>query len=270
MAVGAGGASMGSEESLSVLIPAFNEGAHIREVLSRLLQVLDEMELPYEILVVSDGSTDDTVTQARRITARELVVLSYKQRRGKGYALRYAWERCSGTYIAFLDADLDLHPEGLRTLSELVRFGGADGAVGSKTHPDSKVVYPRFRRFQSLVFRAIVRTRFRLDVSDTQTGMKLFRREVIETVNPLLESDGFAFDLELLVFANDHGFRIVEGPVNLDFGFSSTTGARAVFQVLGEMRRVAIRRRKLHRLGHFEQGLSDAPTSVRSPEQFDS
>jgi glycosyltransferase involved in cell wall biosynthesis len=247
---------MGSRESLSVLIPAYNEGRHICEVLSRLLRVLSGIGLPYEVLLVSDGSTDDTVTQARTVSAAELVVLSYEQRRGKGYALRYAWERCSGTYVAFLDADLDLHPERLLTLLELVRVGSADGAVGSKTHPDSSVVYPRFRRFQSWVFRAIVRTWFRLDVSDTQTGIKVFRREVLETVKPMVESDGFALDLELLVFANDHGFRLVEGPVSLDFGFSSTTGARAVLQMLREMWRIAARRRKLRRLGQFDTALT--------------
>ena len=94
-----------------------------------------------------------------------------------------------------------------------------------------------------------MRARFRLDVSDTQTGLKVFRREVLEAVMPILESDGFALDLELLVFANDDGFRIVEGPIELDYGFASTTGARAVVDVLREMRHVGRRRKALQRSG---------------------
>lgn len=245
-------------ETLSVLVPAYNEARHVHEALTRLLSVLDSIGLPYEVLLVSDGSTDDTVAQARRVDAPGINVLSYAQRRGKGHAIRYAWERCTGRYVAFLDADLDLHPEGVRSLLALVRDGGADAAVGSKTHPGSHVVYPRMRRFQSRVFRAIVRARFRLDVSDTQTGLKVFRREVLEAVMPVLESDGFALDLELLVFANDDGFQIVEGPVDLDFGFSSTTGARAVVDVLREMNRVAARRRTLRRSGQVGRSRASA------------
>lgn len=248
-------------ESLSVLIPAFNEELHVREALTRLLPVLDEIGLPYEVLVVSDGSTDRTEAEAQAVDCPRIKVLSYEKRRGKGHAVRYAWERCSGRYVAFLDADLDLHPEGVRSLLQLVRETGADAAVGSKTHPDSLVRYPTTRRFQSKVFRAIVRALFRLDVSDTQTGLKVFRRAVLEAVMPLLESDGFALDLELLVFANDDGFRVVEGPIELDYGFASTTGARAVVDVLREMRHVARRRRVLRRSGSIGRQRTNALTS---------
>lgn len=232
-------------ETLSVLVPAYNEERDVREALTRLIAVLDEIALPYEVLLVSDGSSDDTVSEAQRVDAPEISVLEYTPNRGKGHAIRYAWERCSGRYVAFIDADLDLHPDGIRSLLDLIRTGGADAAVGSKIHPASNVVYPRMRRFQSHVFRAIVRARFKLDVSDTQTGLKVFRREVLDTVMPLLESDGYALDLELLVFANDHGFDVVEGPIELDYGFASTTGARAVLDMWGEMNKVARRRRAL-------------------------
>lgn len=258
---GSAGFPAGSE-SLSVLVPAYNEGRDVREALTRLVSVLDGIGLPYEVLLVSDGSSDDTVAEARSVEAPGITVLTYEQRRGKGHAIRYAWERCSGRYVAFIDADLDLNPEGVRSLLALVREGGADAAVGSKIHPESSVVYPRTRRFQSRVFRAIVRARFKLDVSDTQTGLKVFRREVLEAVMPVLESEGYALDLELLVFANDDGFHIVEGPVDLDFGFSSTTGARAVFHMLGEMHQVASRRRELRRSGQIGASAERARTAT--------
>jgi glycosyltransferase involved in cell wall biosynthesis len=250
-------------ETLSVLVPAYNEGRHVKQALERALAVLDSIGLPYEIFLISDGSSDDTVEQARLIKNAGLRVLSYGQRRGKGYALRYGWSFCSGTYVAFLDADLDLDPEGLRSLLTLIRNSRADAAIGSKVHPDSHVVYPRARRLQSRVFRAIVRTWFRLDVSDTQTGLKVFRREVLESVMPVIESDGFTLDLELLVFANDDGFQIIEGPIDLEFGFSSTTNVRAVVDVVGEMRRVARRRRRVRRSGKIG---STGPLDRPQPE----
>jgi glycosyltransferase involved in cell wall biosynthesis len=264
----AGSALPSGADTLSVLVPAYNEERDVREALVRLVAVLDDIGLPYEVVVVSDGSTDDTVGEAERVGSPAVRVLSYEPNRGKGHAIRHAWEHCSGRYVAFIDADLDLHPDGIRSLLALVRDGGADAAVGSKIHPDSEVVYPRLRRFQSQVFRAIVRARFTLDVSDTQTGLKVFRREVLEAVMPLIESDGFTLDLELLVFANDDGFRIVEGPIELDYGFSSTTGARAVLDMLKEMQQVAVRRRALKRSGRIgsprHPRVSDA-TRRRSP-----
>jgi glycosyltransferase involved in cell wall biosynthesis len=238
-------------ETLSVLVPAYNEEAVVAEALTRLVTVLDDIGLAYEVLVVSDGSTDRTVEEASKVDAAGVKVLSYERNRGKGAATRYAWEHCSGRYVAFIDADLDLHPEGIRSLLALIRVGGADAAIGSKIHPCSKVVYPPLRRFQSHVFRALVRARFKLDVSDTQTGLKVFRREVLEAVMPVLESEGYALDLELLVFANDDGFKVVEGPIELEYGFSSTTGAGAVFHMLGEMHKVSRRRRELKRSGRI-------------------
>jgi glycosyltransferase involved in cell wall biosynthesis len=246
-------------ETLSVLVPAYNEARYVHESLTRLVAVLDDIGLPYEVVVVSDGSTDDTVAEARRSDAAAVRVFEYTPNRGKGHATRYAWERCSGRYVAFIDADLDLHPEGIRSLLALIREGGADAAIGSKIHPDSNVVYPKLRRFQSHVFRAIVRARFRLDVSDTQTGLKVFRREVLDAVMPELESDGYALDLELLVFANDAGYRVVEGPIDLDYGFSSTTGSRAVFDMLREMHRVARRRKELAAPSSRRAGSVEAP-----------
>src|SRR5260370_234633 len=100
------------------------------------------MGVSHEVGLVSDGSTDATVRQAEGINDPRLRVVSYDRQRGKGFALRYAWEHCTGEFVAFFDADLDLHPEALRGLFRLIQTDGADAAVGSKTHADSTVVYP--------------------------------------------------------------------------------------------------------------------------------
>ncbi len=234
---------------LSVVVPAYQEEATIVETLHRIQSVLDGMNTPYEIIVVSDGNTDKTAERAGEMASQHLRVLHYERNRGKGYALRHGAAAATGDLVAFIDGDLDIHPEGIVRFAELIEREGVDAVVASKTHSDSMVTYPLFRRVQSGVFRLLVRTFFSLDVSDTQTGLKLFRREVLASCLPHVTSDGFAFDLELLVLANDAGFRVIEGPVQLDFNFSSTTGPKAVVDVLREMvllERNRVRQRRAH------------------------
>ncbi len=237
---------MGDPE-LSVIAPAYREEGTIHQSLTRMLAALEALGTSFEILVVSDGNTDRTVEEARSVADPRIDVIHYEHQRGKGFALRHGFSHCRGDLVAFIDADLDLHPDGIGRLIELMHQLGADAAIGSKLHPDSNVVYPPFRRFQSTVFRTLSRILFNLDVRDTQTGLKVFRREVLEAVMPEVATEGFTFDLDLLVLAHDAGFSIVEGPVELDFQFSSTTGGRAVVNMLREMLRIAARHRARRR-----------------------
>ena len=125
-------------------------------------------------------------------------MLQYEDRRGKGYALRHGLAQTTGDIVAFIDSDMELHPDGIGPLVELVE-AGADVAIGSKRHPDSKVHYPLFRRFQSAVFQQLVRVLFNLNLTDTQTGLKVFRGDLVRPLAAAIKTDGFAFDLELLV-----------------------------------------------------------------------
>lgn len=224
---------------VSVITPAYREGRHIYASLSLLETELAELDRSYEVILVSDGSDDDTVAEATRHPS--VTVLQYPAQRGKGYALRHGLERARGEIIVFIDSDMELHPSGIRPLVELVE-AGADAAIGSKRHPASHVNYPPFRRLQSAVYQRIVRLLFALDVTDTQTGLKAFRAELLRRVALPLESNGYAFDLELLVALNDAGARIEEGPVTLDYTFDTTTGASAVIDVLRDTYRIWRRR----------------------------
>lgn len=229
---------------LSVVVPAYQEGPRIYESLRTLLDSLELLRRDYEVIVVSDGNTDATVEEAGRHASHLVKILHYDENRGKGFALRHGVEHASGSVIAFIDADMELHPVGIGRLLRDLEEGGLDAVVGSKVHPESKVHYPAFRRFQSRVFRTLARLLFRLDIADTQTGLKVFRREPLEDVIRYAQSDGFAFDLELLVLVNDAGYRIAEGPIELAYQFSTTTGVTAVIDVLRDMARIAIRRRR--------------------------
>lgn len=230
---------MAEGPKVSVITPAYREGRHIYRSLGVLEDELATLDRTYEIILVSDGSDDDTVSEATRRS--DVRVLEYPTQRGKGYALRHGLEHAEGEVVVFIDSDMELHPSGIRALVELVE-AGADAAIGSKRHPASQVQYPPFRRLQSAVYQRIVRALFSLDVTDTQTGLKAFRADMLRRVALPLSSNGYAFDLELLVALNDAGARIEEGPVTLDYAFETTTGAGAVVDVLRDTYRIWRRR----------------------------
>jgi glycosyltransferase involved in cell wall biosynthesis len=227
---------------LSVVVPAYKEADTIHEALTRLTAALDEVGRSYEVIVVSDGNDDGTEQRAEQFGHDRVTVLHYTPNRGKGFALKHGAGLARGEIVVFIDADLDIHPDGIEPLVSLLLDTPADAVVASKVHPGSNVSYPAFRRMQSSVLRLLIRMLFDLSVTDTQTGLKVFRAPVLRTCLPHVASEGFAFDLELLVLANDHHFKVVEGPLELDFRFSSTTGARAVVDVLKDL--VKLHRRR--------------------------
>jgi Glycosyl transferase family 2 len=152
-------------------------------------------------------------------------VLHYDRNLGKGYAVKLGLLAARAPYIGFIDSDLDLHPAELPRFHEAIREQGLDAAIGSKRHPDSEVDYPRRRRVYSWLYQQLIRALFRLDVRDTQVGIKVFRRELVDAVVPHMLVKRYAFDLELLAVARDAGFRkIAELPIRLDYGFTGTTG----------------------------------------------
>src|SRR5207245_5151377 len=128
-------------------------------------------------------------------------VFHYPMNVGKGFSLSLGVDQCAGDLVTFIDADMELDPANIAGFIELMKDSSCDAVIGSKRHPESKVAYPRFRRFQSWVYQMIVRLLFNLNVRDTQTGLKLFRRQVLQEALPLLAIKKFAFDLELLVVA---------------------------------------------------------------------
>lgn len=230
----------GDTRRLVVVVPAFREEREVEESLHRLLRVLDTIDMQCSVVVVVDGSPDETESRARAVKDPRVSVVSYETNHGKGYALKHGCTPIldQADFVCFADADLDLNPSTIPTLLEILERDHADAVVGSKVHPDSVIDSPRFRRVQSAVFRLLVRAIFDLTVSDTQTGLKVFRREFLSDCLPRVMADGFAFDLELLAVAGLRDYKVVEGPVELTYHFATTTGLRAVRQVLADMIRV--------------------------------
>ena len=221
---------------LTVVMPAYRQAKTIAEDLSRVIGVLASANLDFEIIVVVDGYLDETREIAVAIADNEprVRVLGYQTNRGKGYAVRHGFESAQGDLVAFLDAGMDIDPKALIRAVVAQRTARADVVIGSKRHPMSMVSYPTIRRIYSGGYQLLTRVLFGFDVHDTQVGMKLFRREVIEAVVPRLLVKRFAFDVELLAVAYLLGYRrFVEVPVTIVHdGFASSVRLHSVFEML--------------------------------------
>jgi glycosyltransferase involved in cell wall biosynthesis len=219
---------------LSVIVPVYNQGPEIAGNVEAIReQITPRIDGELELIVVSDGSSD---LNEEELTAHHhnLRVIHYDRNLGKGYAVRIGTLAARGEWLSYIDADLDLDPASIPQYLEVARLERLDFAIGSKRHPDSVVIYPRSRRTASWLYQQLVRFLFRLDVSDTQAGLKVFRREVADEVMPLLLVKRYAFDLELLAVARAFGFgRVRELPVTLNYRFTgSGVRSRAVAQAL--------------------------------------
>ena len=140
--------------------------------------------------------------------------------------------QANGRYVAFIDADGDIGPEALRPFVALMSLYDPDIVLGSKRHPLSEVYYPPLRRFLSWGYHKLARLLFRVSVRDTQTGLKLIRRDVLAEVLPRMLEKRYAFDLELLVVARRLGYtRVFEAPVRIDYQFGSQVDPKAAFRI---------------------------------------
>lgn len=220
---------------LSVVVPVYNQAtsvvANVRTILERIAAGLDE---PFELIVVSDGSVDGTEERLLEASSDRVRVIHYDRNLGKGYAITVGCLAAAGSWISYIDSDLDLDPASIPAFLAIARAERLDLAIGSKRHPDSIVHYPLARRVASWLYQQLVRALFRLNVRDTQVGLKVFRREVVEQVMPLLLVKRYAFDLELLAVSRSLGFdRIRELPIALTYRFTgSGVGSIAVLRAL--------------------------------------
>jgi glycosyltransferase involved in cell wall biosynthesis len=168
--------------------------------------------------VIDDGSSDHTYKEikAAAINNGNVKYFRLKQNQGKGHALRKAFSMAKGDYICFLDGDLDLHPSMIKSFIKYMEQEKADIVIGSKRHSESKINYPMNRRFASLMYQILVKILFGLSLTDSQVGLKLFKKEVLDTVFHKSLVKKFAFDVELLVNAHNLGYKIIEAPITID------------------------------------------------------
>ncbi len=229
---------------LSFVIPAYNEEDFIEDTLGTIDAVIKDKNLPYEIVVVDDGSRDDTLAKARRYAGRNghVKVVSYSENVGKGHAVKTGFMQTNGNVVIFADGDMEID---LRTISkylDALKYG--DIVIASKKHSDSQVEVPVSRRILSEVFNGLVRFLTGVPLKDTQSGLKAMRKSAFIDVFPRLAVKRYAFDVELLAVANLYGLKVVEMPVNikLDAKFKPKEMGHMFIDLLG----IAYRLRVIH------------------------
>lgn len=230
-----------------MVIPAYNEAVRLPGYLKDIQAYFEGRDEPYEVIVVDDGSRDGTAERVREVAAGRpgVIVHALPQNRGKGHAVRAGMARAVGSLRLMADAD------GATPITEVARLeaaiaAGADFAVGSRVLQDRTVARQvrTHRMLSGHVFNFLVRRLGVVGVVDTQCGFKLFRGAVAEALFPLLGTDGFGFDVELLLLAQRRGYRVAEVPVNWADQPGSKVGVlrdgpRMLREVLAARRRLA-------------------------------
>jgi dolichyl-phosphate beta-glucosyltransferase len=202
---------------LSVVVPAYNEEARLGNTLKRMLTYFDAQSYSYEILVVSDGSTDGTAEVVNHIAEcrSQVRLLTYTPNRGKGYAVRYGMLRARGERILFSDADLATPIEEIEKLSAKLD-AGFPIAIGSRDVRGSELIRREswIRELGGKTFNKLVRLLTVPGIHDTQCGFKLFTQGAAQEIFSRCVVDDFAFDVEALYLAmRVYGWRVAEVPV---------------------------------------------------------
>lgn len=237
-----------SKQLISVIVPAYKQAKTIKKDLENINQILKEglKNFNYEIICVIDGKLDQTWEEARKTKSPKIKVVGYENNNGKGYAVRFGMARAKGELISFLDAGMDISPKGIMMLMAHMDWYNADVIVGSKRHPVSRVNYPLLRHILSIGYHFGIKLLFGLPLTDTQSGIKIFKRQVLEKVLPRLLVKRYAMDIEMLAVAHRLGFnRIYEAPIEVNFNqktsrISWKTVFRMAWDTLGVLYRLNI------------------------------
>lgn len=208
---------MGQFPKYSIVIPAFNERARIPATLKTVMRCVREKQWNAEVIVVNDGSTDNTAELVREIaaTAPEIHLLENEGNRGKGYSVRNGILHAQGEIVMFTDSDLSAPMEEAERLFAAIT-GGADIAIGSRWLESGRQTHrqPLYRQFFGRCFNAVTRLVMGLPFVDTQCGFKAFTRSAAQTVFQLQTIERWGFDPEILFIALKRGFTVKEVPVS--------------------------------------------------------
>jgi glycosyltransferase involved in cell wall biosynthesis len=228
---------------ISVIMPAYNEQGRIRQSTLIARTYLDLLTIPYEIIIVDDGSTDRTREEAAACWKDSQVrVVGYGRNQGKGFATKFGAKYAAGDFVVFVDSDADISLDLIRQYVSVLDDN--DIAIASKWHPSSQVSTPVLRKLLSRAFHCIVLLLTGVTVSDTQSGLKAFRGEALTEIMRLISVKRYAFDVEVLTVAKLLGLRIAELPVKiqLDSLFSIRHVLRMFVDLLGITYRLRVTR----------------------------
>jgi glycosyltransferase involved in cell wall biosynthesis len=204
------------DPTYSIVIPAFNEGARLAETLERVLACVRAQGWKAEVVVVNDGSGDNTAEIVRTFAANEpaLRLLENPGNRGKGYSVRNGMLHARGQVVMFSDADLSSPMEEAPKLFQALE-AGADIAIGSRwLRAETQTQrQPLYRQLLGRIFNLLLRLILGLQFKDTQCGFKAFRLPAVQLIFPRQRIERWAFDPEILFLARKFGFSVQEIPV---------------------------------------------------------
>lgn len=239
---------------LSVIVPIYKQEKTIADDLTTIDHTLSQIRYDHEIIAIVDGiKTDNSFAVLKKLKNSKIKVYGLKQNHGKGYAVRYGMAKTRGDYIAFIDAGMEIDPNGISMVLEHMEWYTADIIVASKRHPASQINYPIDRKIISFLAQIFARVFLSIKVRDTQAGLKIFKRKVLIKVLPRLLVKDYAFDLEVLSVAHHLGFnRIYEAPIKLKYNFTGlthATGLKTIYRCLIDALAVFYR---LHILRYYD------------------
>lgn len=206
---------------LSIVVPCYNEGKSIKKnITKKVIPYLDENGFDYELILVDDGSKDNTKKQIESIEG--VKAISYKPNRGKGGAVKEGILNASGDYVLFMDADLSTDLSAFNYIKEYM--GEYDFIIGSRHVKGSKIVIkqPLHRQFIGYMCRKLVNANFKFNYKDTQCGFKAIKTSIAKEIATRQIINGFAFDVEYLYFAKINKLTTIEIPVIWENDRSST------------------------------------------------
>jgi glycosyltransferase involved in cell wall biosynthesis len=207
---------LGTRLTYSLIIPAYNESTRIRPTLDKILQYVDEQNWDADVVVVDDGSRDDTAAIVRDYGRRhsQVRLVENGRNRGKGFSVRNGMLHAQGDICLLTDADLSSPISESQKLFAAIHEG-ADIAIGSRWLRAELQTerQPVYRQLFGRIFNTLLRIVLGLKFKDTQCGFKAFRREAAQQIFPLQKIERWGFDPEILFLARQFGFRVAEVPV---------------------------------------------------------
>lgn len=218
---------------LSLIIPVYRQEKTIVANLKQIQSVLETLRYDYEIIAVVDGKVDAAYEKIQDSKLPNVRLFAYEKNHGKSYAIRFGMQKAKGDYVMFLDSGMEIDPNGISMLLEHMEWYDADIIVGSKRHPVSQVNYSWQRKILSDGYYILVKLLFGIKIKDTQAGIKIFRKRVLEQTLPRLVEKKFAGDLEMLVAANTLGYhKIYEAPIKLTYNVGESASTAATFSAI--------------------------------------
>ncbi len=199
---------------LSVIIPCYNEKGRFVEGIGHLLSYLNKQKNGWELILVNDGSSDETLNLMKEVVNRNVKIISYAKNKGKGHAIKIGVERAKGEIILFSDLD---HSVPISTIESFYKYfeKGYDVVIGSRRVKGSKFVkhQPPLRENLGRGFSFLVRILIDWQIKDATCGFKAFKKEPAKKLFSKISIYDWAFDAELLFLCKKYGFKYVQAPV---------------------------------------------------------